>query len=569
MAPTRTDERISCAASIAQSCYLAFIAILSALKALGFYDGQSVFTLFMVIACLFLLAKLALTEYTFSEYIAIIVLLGMGVLVYFNTGEKSLLIIMMLLVGIKGVPVRKVMRTFLAVWGIGFVFLTFVSLIGLNTETILMHDKTGIGYVICHTLGYSHSNVLHMNFLCISAMVLYLAKDRFTRRRQMALLALLIALDLYVFLYSMSYTGLLGTAALYLFYAYFMMRGRLGRAERVLAQLVLPVCLAFSLIGPLVIKGGLFDLINSLLTTRYSLTLYFLTEQPVTPFGTRFEVPNYRYTLDCSYAYLFMQLGVIPFIVLMLLYAGAIRRMVKENRLTELAVTLGLCVGGVAEPFLFNFGFKNVSLVFIGEYLYYLLGRVSERFGWSGKARSPVSFLGSLAGTITSGRRAGSCSGSNDCPVRRMACRAGVIVSYPVRWCGTVCHLGRSVLQHWMENARRYFLIAAAVFTLAAGAAALITPDIPAVYVNSTVNEEARADRTHFYLDEEEVEELRAEGNLVFGYIDENEAMYPYDGTAAAFEYWRIVASWGVWTAAAVSLVLAGYELRKCRKTRT
>ena len=138
------------AEQLGEQCYLAFLAILSALKALGFYEGQMVFTLFLVIACLFLLAKIVLTEHTLPEYAVILLLLGIGALVYLNTGEKGLLVIMMVLVGIKGVPVRTAMKVFLAVWGSCYTLLVFLSLLGVHSDQLYMHDKKGIGFALCH-----------------------------------------------------------------------------------------------------------------------------------------------------------------------------------------------------------------------------------------------------------------------------------------------------------------------------------------------------------------------------------------------------------------------------------
>ena len=94
--------------SAGEFCYLAFLAIFSALKALGFYEGQTVFTLFMLAAFAFLAGKLALTRHTLLEYTGIVLLLFMGLLVYWNTGEKSLLINLAVLAGIKGVSGRRV-----------------------------------------------------------------------------------------------------------------------------------------------------------------------------------------------------------------------------------------------------------------------------------------------------------------------------------------------------------------------------------------------------------------------------------------------------------------------------
>lgn len=522
-----------CTTKAGEFCYLAFFVILCALKALGFYEGQAVFNFFMVIACLFLLAKIALTRHTKAEYIVIVLFLGMGLLTYACSGEKSLLINLMVIVGIKGISERKVVQSGLTSWGIGYVCLTVLSLLGLHSDAIFLHTKQIVGTVGCHSLGYAHSNILHINYLCISAMVLYLAKDRFSRKQKCALLAILFAVDIWVFLYSMSFTGMLGTLILYFFYFYVTMRGHLGKLEKILAELILPFCLVFSLVGPLVIKGELFDRINAALNTRYYLTQWFLTEQPIRLFGSCITVPVSNYYLDCSYAYLLVYLGIVPFIVLILLYLGLIHHLVRENRNEELAIVLSLCIAGVTETFLFNLAFKNITLVFVGTYLYTLLGRVQA------KKASSIADMMKL------------CRGKLD--------QDGFLVISRVS--KAVCHEGRKILSAWMKHALYYLALFVLVLAAAGGIVLLTTRKPDAVYYNGSVFN--RTSDEPIYLTQEEVDELRSDGNFVIEYPGEDEPMYRYEGSTANWEYLRIVVSVGAYSAIAVCCVTAMVKDRK------
>lgn len=547
-------------------CFLLFVAIFCLLKALGFYEGQTFFTIGLVIAFCLLLIKLAGTQMSITEWVVVICLLGMGGLVYFNTGEKSLLVNLAFLAGLKPstsgrtyrndsseipplsnkgrYPVSggydnrsafntafsdRIMKTGLMCWGLGYILLTFLSLTGLHSDLLFMHNKKGIGYVICHSLGYSHSNVLHINYLCICAMILYLVRNRLSKRGKLALTALLFAIDLYVFLYSVSFTGFLASLILFILYLYLTFRVKISRTGQFLAQLILPCCLLFSLVGPIVIKGKLFDRINNALNTRYELTRWFLTNQPITAFGTRITVPNYRYTLDCSYAYLFVRLGVVPFAVLMALYIGTIHRLAKEQRMTELAIMLSLCIAGVAEPFLFNLSFKNITLLFVGEYLFDLPERI-------------------LLLTSAAKRKAES---RQFCILKRGKCISDrwLFADHFIHFCGRILHEWKL---HW-----KGYLLTALVIMIAAGTLTihLIKP-VETVYVNSTVNQASDSHFKHFYLSEDEVISLEEQGDLVYGYIDDQEAMYPYGGSTARIEYVRIVASAALWTCTVVVIMI-------------
>lgn len=527
-------------------CFLVFTAIFCVLKALGFYEGQQIFTAGMVAAFVFLLLKLLHTRMSVLEWVTVVLLLAMGGLVYLNTGEKSLLVNFAFLAGMKGVSQRRIFRTGAVCWGGGYILLTFLTLTGVHSDTIFMHNKHGIGYVICHSLGYAHSNVLHVNYLCVCAMILYLVKDELSKKQKAMLTAVLCLLDLYVFFYSVSFTGLIASILFYVIYLYVTFRGHLSKAEGVLAELVLPICVLFSLVGPLVIRGHLFDVINNALNTRYNLTRWFLTNQPITLFGTRMDLPNYRYTLDCSYAYLFMRLGVVPFAVLMALYVGTIHRLVKEQRLTELSIMLGLCIAGVTEPFLFNLAFKNVTLIFVGEFLFDVLRELGTH------RRTAVS-----SETVESSAR-----GSSYAPVRRET-GWSVLRDDPAvsgRWlvADHILDGVREIVREWRSNRYPYllaFILTAVLFSV--GYTAVI-PRPQMVFINSSVNEEKEKNRESFRLTEENVAELRKEGNIIIDYPGPDEPMYPYVGSTASIEYDRRTVSWGLWTAGAVCVAASG-----------
>lgn len=528
------DGSLCAETSLGEGCYLVFLAIMCGLKALGFYEGQSVFTIGMVIALVCLLLKIGMTRHTPAEYAVIAVLLGMGLLVYRNTGEKSLLILLAVLAGMKNVSLKRAFRVFFTVWGSCYVLLTFLSLVGLHSDVLYMHNKHGLGYVICHSMGYAHSNVLHINYLCISAMILYLVKDSFTKRQQLALTALLAGLNLYVFLYSMSFTGVAASFLFYGVYVWLLLRGRVSRPMRTLSELLVPALALFFVAGSVLIRGKWFDLINKALNTRFNLTRWFLTEQPITAFGTRFQIPNYRYTLDCSYAYLFMQLGVVPFALLLTLYVLTIRRLAIDQRRTELAIMIGLCIAGGTEPFLFNLSFKNVTLLFVGEYLFRLLeerekGRLPRRAGrmQKGIGSDSSATAGVLPEYVLLPKW-------EDCSVPR-ALRIGE----------RFCHGLAGIYRSWQENARRYVLLFLLCCAMGAGVAAVLRRPVQTVYINSSVNEEE--ERTPQYITPEERRSLTKSGVLIYGYVDEKEKMYPYEGSTASLEYVRILVSSGLW----------------------
>ena len=99
-------------------------------------------------------------------------------------------------------------------------------------------------------------------------------------------------------------------------------------------------------------------------------------------FGTRFgETPNDNYMIDSSFLYSFLQIGVIPFLIVTALMIGMIVCYVKKDKRIELAMIISFCVLGLSDPFFFNLSYKNLMFLFAGELLYLQTSKPS----WSHK----------------------------------------------------------------------------------------------------------------------------------------------------------------------------------------
>lgn len=348
------------------------------MKSIGLYEGMAAFNVLMVAGLALFLCKTAMTKHTVFEYLAASLLLGSALLVNHNTGEKGFLLYLAVALGIKGVGMRDAFRAGAAVWIAGFGISQALVLSGLLPDHLFLHPKHFFGTVLCHGLAYAHPNVLHTSYLVVCAFVLYLVPR--TRRALITAVLLLFAGNILVFMYSFSFTGF-AACVFYLFlHTYLSVRGTLTRAEEALLAAAFPVFVLFSVFGPLLIKGRLFDIINSALNTRFALSRYFLTEQPFTLFGTTFTVPEgSRYTIDCSYVYALMRLGIIPFIVLMVWYFMTILSLIKRKEYAALAVLYGIAFAGLAEPLMFNSSMKNLAFLFLGEYAYLWSGKLAPR----------------------------------------------------------------------------------------------------------------------------------------------------------------------------------------------
>lgn len=364
--------------SWAEVFYCLFFGILLFAKGIGLYDGQNVFKVFLVTAFLCWVMKMLLTRWSVKEVIITSLFVFLGFVSWRVSGEKAAFVSVLVVTGMKDVSVRKVFRTGMVIWTACFFVMIALSLTGIIDPLMLVHDKSGIGFVVRNSLGYTHPNVLHVSYMILLAFWF----GSFSWDTRTALKAVLAGIlgNLYVFMYSLSYTGFIMTVAFLILIVYFSCRKNRTKLEDMIIQCLMPICVISSIVLPLVLKGRIFEIADKITNWRFRLTRRYLTNEPISLLGTRFIMDNG--SIDCSYVYCLLYYGVILFGIFMLGYFFLIRHLLKKERLCELAMVLGLVAAGFTEPFQFNFSFKNLILVLLGEYFFFLLQQILVNCGW-------------------------------------------------------------------------------------------------------------------------------------------------------------------------------------------
>ncbi len=361
---------------IREICYYLFFGLMLFAKGIGLYDGQLLYKLFLLAAFFFLACKLVLTPYTVRERLAIAAILVVSGLAFLNSGEKGILICAAVVVGMKGISLERIMKLSMYVWTVAFVGITVLSQFRLHNTLYKVHDKLGLGHIFRWGLGYPHPNVLHISFLILLIFYLYVREKKFNWKT----FAWMFAANLVVFFYSVSYTGVVIVTIYLLGNLYWAYRGRMNRLEQTIVMLVLPACVVLSLLGPIVLKGRVFDIVNKILNTRLLLSKMFLIPENFSLFGVNVaEITNQSLTMDNSYVYTFIAYGAVPFAAIMIAYFLLMGSMVKKQQGKEVLMLLAILAAGLTEPFLFNTSFKNPSLLFLGAGLFAWLNRKQEK----------------------------------------------------------------------------------------------------------------------------------------------------------------------------------------------
>ena len=161
---------------------------------------------------------------------------------------------------------------------------------------------------------------------------------------------------------------------------YWNIRGHFSRAEQIIIQFCLPLCLFLSFGAPLLLKGNIFNIVNKILNTRLELSKWFLQNQSVKLFGTdtTLVVTSLR-TMDNSYVFALITYGSLFFVFIMACYFSLIFKKTIRQDGMALCIILSCLIAGITEPFLFNTSFKNISLLFIGTELA-IRGKASGKY---------------------------------------------------------------------------------------------------------------------------------------------------------------------------------------------
>lgn len=350
-----------------EMCYYIFFVLILFAKGIGWYDGQTQFKITLVLAVIFLIGKMLLTKYSLRDISIICFIIFVGGFSYYVSGEKGLLLYCLMAVGVKDILMKRVFKVGLITWLLSFGGLIIYYLFHLSDSVYKVHEKLGLGHMFRYALGYAHPNILHLSYLVFLFFIIYLLDKKYTIRW----FIVLMLGNLYIFLYSVSYTGVI-IATFYLCISlYWRYRQKINMFESIVIQCILLFSLVISLIVPIIITGPSFLLLDKIFNSRLWLAKYFLRYENINLWGMPIsKIITPSLTMDNAYVYSLITYGVITFALLMMSYFLLINLCLKEKKTKELAIILATVIMGITEAFMFNTSFKNISFLFLGELIF-------------------------------------------------------------------------------------------------------------------------------------------------------------------------------------------------------
>ena len=293
---------------------------------------------------------------SYKYLILSILLLLSGVLVYFQTNRLNFLVYSMLLVLLVNVDMKVVLRNYVVVAGILVVGVFLLSLVGMVPN--LQYNRAG---VIRNSFGFIYPTDFASHCFYLFLAISYLLKEKFIWTRSLFGVLLSAFIIKYCDARLNALSILLATV---IFIYFYYSNGKklkifalLPYSAVVFASTVTYLSYKFSWSNPFLVS------INKLITGRLALGRNAFDTFGVHLFGTRNvqfigsggkteSVIGYNY-VDSSYVQMLFTYGIVPVVLLIIIYVVASRKQYKDGQYLLVAILSLIAFNCMIEAFWF------------------------------------------------------------------------------------------------------------------------------------------------------------------------------------------------------------------------
>ncbi|UJD04274.1 polysaccharide polymerase [Streptococcus infantis] len=295
-------------------------------------------------------------QVSYKYLILSILLLLSGGLVYFQTNRLNFLVYSMLLVLLVNVDMKVVLRNYIVVAGILVVGVFLLSLVGMIPN--LQYNRAG---VIRNSFGFIYPTDFASHCFYLFLAVSYLLKDKFIWTRSLFGVLLSAFIIKYCDARLNALSILLATV---IFIYFYYSNGKklkifalLPYSAVVFASIVTYLSYKFSWSNPFLVS------VNKLITGRLALGRNAFDTFGVHLFGTRNvqfigsggkteSVIGYNY-VDSSYVQMLFTYGIVPVVLLLIIYVVASRKQYKDGQYLLVAILSLIAFNCMIEAFWF------------------------------------------------------------------------------------------------------------------------------------------------------------------------------------------------------------------------
>ena len=293
---------------------------------------------------------------SYKYLILSILLLLSGVLVYFQTNRLNFLVYSMLLVLLVNVDMKVVLRNYVVVAGILVVGVFLLSLVGIVPN--LQYNRAG---VIRNSFGFIYPTDFASHCFYLFLAFSYLLKDKFIWTRSL----FGVLLSAFIIKYCdarLNAVSILLATVIFIYFYYsngkkLKIFALLPYSAVVFASVVTYLSYKFSWSNPFLVS------INKLITGRLALGRNAFDTFGVHLFGTRNvqfigsggkteSVIGYNY-VDSSYVQMLFTYGIVPVILLIIIYVVASRKQYKDGQYLLVTILSLIAFNCMIEAFWF------------------------------------------------------------------------------------------------------------------------------------------------------------------------------------------------------------------------
>ena len=293
---------------------------------------------------------------SYKYLILSILLLLSGVLVYFQTNRLNFLVYSMLLVLLVNVDMKVVLRNYVVVAGILVVGVFLLSLVGMVPN--LQYNRAG---VIRNSFGFIYPTDFASHCFYLFLAISYLLKDKFIWTRSL----FGVLLSAFIIKYCdarLNAVSILLATVIFIYFYYsngkkLKIFALLPYSAVVFASVVTYLSYKFSWSNPFLVS------INKLITGRLALGRNAFDTFGVHLFGTRNvqfigsggkteSVIGYNY-VDSSYVQMLFTYGIVPVILLIIIYVVASRKQYKDGQYLLVTILSLIAFNCMIEAFWF------------------------------------------------------------------------------------------------------------------------------------------------------------------------------------------------------------------------
>ncbi len=196
--------------SITGASFYIFWTLLLVGKGLGMTSANPYMVKMTWVAVFFAVFKLCFTKWKKTEFIAMVILLSLGLVVFLKTLDAAALLTMMTICASKSVDLRQLFKYSFWLKAIMFVIITTLVIFNvIDSQPFIRYE--GDVYTVRYGLGYGHPNAAHYTFfiICVLFFLTY-------RNMKTIYFVLLECYNIFLFSFTVSRTGFLLTSLLIL-----------------------------------------------------------------------------------------------------------------------------------------------------------------------------------------------------------------------------------------------------------------------------------------------------------------------------------------------------------------